>query len=189
MPFDTIDFEADRRTKDLVRETYLTWIQLGPGLWCGWSMPWASMLQTRIGMADMAAYTLKTWKEFFNNPGHGSRGFAYSPGFSLIGRNPFQSPGDGDREIMQMDGAASAVAAVHEMLCHERKGIVRLFVGAPAKWKRVSFENIRVSGGFLVSATRENGVVTMDVKAPRPGVVRWQDPATGKIREKRFQFP
>ena len=187
VPFDTIDFEADRRTKDLVRETYLTWIQLGPGLWCGWSLPWASMLQTRIGMADMAAYTLKTWKEFFNNPGHGSRGFAYSPGFSLIGRNPFQSPGEGDREIMQMDGAMSAVAAVHEMLCHERKGVVRLFVGAPSKWKRVSFENIRVSGGFLVSATRVNGVATMDVKATRPGVFRWQDPATGRICEREFK--
>ena len=27
------------------------------------------------------------------------------------------------------------------------------------------------------------------VAATRPGVFRWQDPATGEIREKRFQFP
>lgn len=86
-----------------------------------------------------------------------------------------------------MDGAACVPAAVQEMLCHERQGVVRLFVGAPAKWKKVSFRNFLVGGGFLVSAKRENGVVTLDVKATRPGTFRWQDPATGEIRTREFK--
>lgn len=186
VPFDTIDFESDAKTRERVQETYTTWIQHGPGLWAGWSMPWASMLQARIGMSDMAVYTLKTWKKFFNNPGHGSRHNAYHPGLVMLGRRPFQSSGEGDEEIMQMDGAAACVAAVQELLCHERNGVVRLFVGAPKEWKNVSFEGFLVSGGFLVSAKRDAGVVTLDVRATRPGVFRWQDPASGIIREKRF---
>lgn len=186
VPFDTIDFECDEKTKNHVKETYTTWIQHGPGLWAGWSMPWASMLQTRIGMSDMAVYTLKTWKKFFNNPGHGSRHNPYYSGFSLIGKHPFDASGEGNGEIMQMDGAAASVAAIQELLCHERGGIVRLFVGAPKEWKSVSFENILVAGGFLVSAKRDNGVVTLDVRSTRAGVFRWQDPLTGEIRQKRF---
>ena len=189
VPFDTIDFECDQKTRNHVKETYTTWIQHGPGLWSGWSMPWASMLQTRIGMSDMAVYTLKTWKKFFNNPGHGSRHNPYFPGFSLIGKHPFDPNGEGDREVMQMDGAAASVAAIQELLCHERGGVVRLFVGAPKEWKRVSFENFLVAGGFLLSAKRDNGVVTLTVRSTRPGVLRWQDPATGKIREISFDKP
>ena len=186
VPFDTIDFEADETTRNVVRETYITWVQLGPGLWSGWSMPWAAMLQARIGMGDMAALTLRTWNDVFTNPGHGSRHNGWFPGFSMM-KGIFTQNGEGGGEIMQMDGAACVPAAVQEMLCHERQGVVRLFAGAPSKWKKVSFRNFLVGGGFLVSAARENGVVTLDVKATRPGTFRWQDPATGEIRTREFK--
>ena len=174
VPFDTIDFEADAETHDLVEETYTTWIQHGKGLWSGWSMPWAAMLYAHIGAADAAALTLKEWKTVFNNPGHGSRHNPYFPGFSLIWKHPFGSVGEGEDEVMQMDGAAASVAAVLYMLCHERNGIVRLFAGAPAEWKEVSFENILTDGGFLVSATRKDGRITrLEVKAMCEGTFRY----------------
>ena len=60
------------------------------------------------------------------------------------------------------------------MLCHERNGVVRLFAGAPAEWKEVSFENILTDGGFLVSATRRGGrIAHFEVTATRDGVFRY----------------
>lgn len=181
VPFDTIDFTADARTGDIVRETFVTWTQHGPGLWAGWSMPWAAMLQTRIGQADAAVWTLKSWKWWFNDDGHASRHNPLSPGFSLIWKDPYGGRGEGEREIMQMDGAMASVAAIQEMLCHERQGVVRLFAGATEKWNDVAFSNFLVSGGFLVSARRKSGaIVSLKVKASRAGTFRWAQGASGQ---------
>ncbi|MBR3688840.1 MAG: hypothetical protein IKL85_07185 [Lentisphaeria bacterium] len=142
-------------------------------------MPWAAMLYAHIGAADAAALTLKEWKTVFNNPGHGSRHNPYYPGLSLIWKHPFDSAGEGEEEIMQMDGAAASVAAVLYMLCHERNGVIRLFFGAPSEWKDVSFENILTDGGFLVSATRRGGQIAgLTVTAMRNGTFRYT--LTGK---------
>ena len=186
-PFDTLDFEHDGEVRDAVRETFITWTQHGPGLWAGWSMPWASQLSSRIGAADMAAWYLKTWKDIFNNPGHGSLHNPHYPGYSLIWRGPFDGCGNPDGEIMQLDGAMGAVAAVQEMLCHERQGVVRLFAGTPQKWRKVAFENFLVAGGFKVSARREDGrLVSLKVQAPRGGIFRWQERQSGEVKSARF---
>lgn len=176
VPFDTIDFEADKFTTDLVRETYGTWLIHGKGLWAGWSMPWAAMLYAHVGLADSASLTLRIWKEMFTNPGHGSRHNPYFPGYSLM-KQPFGSRGEGGGEVMQMDGAMASVAAVHYMLCHERQGAIRLFAGAPVTWKKVSFDGILTDGGVLVSAERIDGKVTsVTLKATRAATVRIASP-------------
>jgi hypothetical protein len=53
----------------------------------------------------------------------------------------------------------SGIAAVHEMLLHERRGVNYLFRGAPARWADVSFRGMRTGGAFLVSAARRGGEV------------------------------
>lgn len=183
VPFDTIDYE-DQDVFSIVRETYTTWIQHGSGLWSGWSMPWASMLHTRIGQADAAELMLKLWKRVFTNEGHGSRHNAYFPGYSLQGKHPFAEPGD-ENEIMQMDGAMAATAAVQEMLVHERNGVVRLFAGAPLRWRTVSFRGMLVEGGFLVSASRVNGtVVSITVTSRLGGTLKIESPWSAEILER-----
>ena len=86
-----------------------------------------------------------------------------------------------------MDAQMAATAAVQEMMVHERGGVVRLFAGCPDIWKRVAFENMLVEGGFLVSATRENGKLTrLDVKRPAGSTekLRLKVPGMQEIVEK-----
>ncbi|HEX9996064.1 MAG TPA: hypothetical protein VGB45_02900 [Abditibacterium sp.] len=51
------------------------------------------------------------------------------------------------------------VAAIHEMLLQVQGGVIVPFPAVPESWREVSFENLRVEGAFLVTATRKNGAL------------------------------
>ena len=146
-PFDTIDL-ADKSAADDVQATYRTWVRQGTGLWSGWCVPWAAILHTHVGQPYAAVQTLRAWKAFYNNPGHGSLHDAFNEGFSVM---------SGRKTIMQMDGACAAVTAAMEMMAHETNGKVEFFKGCPDSWKDVSFENLALSDGTRVSGRRLNG--------------------------------
>ena len=149
-PFDTLDIAAPAVKGD-VYATYRTWVEKGPGLWSGWCVPWASILNTHIGNAEAAVHFLHAWEAFYTNPGHGSCHDAQKAGFSNMK----------GRIVMQMDGQCAATTAVMELMAHEVNGKVEFFRGCPATWKRVRFENIRLSDGTSVSGVRENGKVSI----------------------------
>ena len=149
-PFDTLDIAAPAVKGD-VYATYRTWVEKGPGLWSGWCVPWASILNTHIGNAEAAVHFLHAWEAFYTNPGHGSCHDAQKAGFSNMK----------GRIVMQMDGQCAATTAVMELMAHEVNGKVEFFRGCPATWKRVKFENIRLSDGTSVSGVRENGKVSI----------------------------
>ena len=164
-PFDTIDFTG-KEGRRVVENTYRTWIEKGPGLWSGWSVPWASILHTHIGHPDAAVFMLHAWETFFTNPGYGSRHDVYHPGFSLMrrGTNGQRMGVSGDahgEEIMQMDGAMAAVTAIMELLVHDVNGKTEYFRGCPESWQKVSFRKIRLADGRSVSAERVNGKVSI----------------------------
>jgi len=117
-------------------------------------MPWAAMLHTRMGNADMAELILEIWQRVFTNEGHGTLHDAHVPGFSLMGAGRPNS-----NERMQMDAGMSATAAIMDMLLHTRQGVHYIFTGVPEHWSNVSFSRIRTDGGFLVSAHRTDGRV------------------------------
>jgi hypothetical protein len=80
-------------------------------------------------------------------------------------------------EIMQIDGAMAATAAVHEMFLHERNGIAHVFQGSPMRWRHLEFRDVLSDGGVLVGAKRTKGVVEyIDLKAPRGGSIRIASP-------------
>jgi len=88
---------------------------------------------------------------------------------------------------MQMDGGMSCTAAIQEMMLHTRRGVNHLFAGAPKRWRKASFENIRTDGAFLVSAKYEAGDVTrVLVESPAGGVFKLANPwdAPAKVRRK-----
>lgn len=185
VPFDTIDI---RENAQVVR-TSMWWLGWqGPGLWAGWSYPWASMIYTHVGEPAAAYWALKSWRFNFVNPGHGSRHNHYYYGLSIMGRDPMTRNGDYvGNETMQMDGQMAATAAVQDMMVHERGGVVRLFAGCPDRWRRVSFDGMLVDGGFLVSATREDGRLTrLEVVRPAGSteILRLEEPGTGQILER-----
>ena len=80
-------------------------------------------------------------------------------------------------EIMQIDGAMAATAAVQEMFVHERNGIVRLFQGAPLKWRKTAFRNILSDEGVLIGAARVKGkVLYIDLEAKHATEVKIASP-------------
>ena len=158
-PFDTLDL-SDKATRDIAAKTYNTWVYRGTGLWSGWCVPWASILNTHVGNAQAAAELLRSWDAYFCNPGHGSLHNAYAPGFSTF--TVFGSfAGSGDGQIMQMDGQCAAATAVLEMMAHEVNGKVEFFKGCPESWREVSFENLALSDGRRVSGKRVDGKVSV----------------------------
>jgi len=163
-------------------KTVRIWQREGMGLWSGWAMPWAAMLQIHWGHADAADMTLRIWERMFTNPGHGSRHDVYHPGFSIMRRgtnaSAFGVSGDAEgEEIMQMDGAMAATAAVHEMFLHERAGVARVFQGAPGCWRETSFKNLLSDNGILVSAKRSKGEVEyVKLESKRGGLIRIESP-------------
>ena len=157
-PFDSIDF-GDAAARKAANATYRTWVNLGTGAWSGWCLPWAAILHVRFDSPEAAVQTLRSWKTFYNNPGHGSLHDAFYTGYSTM---------YGRKTVMQMDGQCAAVSAILELMANETNGKVAFFRGCPASWKRVSFENLALSDGRRVSGVRENGKVTIrEPSAPK----------------------
>ncbi len=159
-PFNTLDM-GDPETAKAVHRTYFRWVEMGTGWWSGWCVPWASILHTHIGDADMAVDMLRSWDKYFTNRGHGSLHDIYRPGFSVMTRSfgdgRFGQVGDvPGGEIMQMDGMCGAAASVLELMVHEVGGETCRFRGCPEEWETVSFENILLSDG-----TRASGQINL----------------------------
>lgn len=180
-PFDILDLK-DAETAGLVERSLRRWLAEGPGLWSGWCVPWASMIQTRVGNADAAVLWLEIWRRVFTNQGHGTLHNVDFPGVSLMGGRPMGEL-DKSHEIMQMDAGMSCVAALHELVVHERRGVTHLFSGAPAAWKDVSFRQVRTGGAFLLSAERKQGQVgTVRITSLAGGSLRLANPWGGAAR-------
>ncbi len=179
-PFDIID-AGDEANNALIERSFREWIMRGPGLWSGWCIPWASMLHTRLGNAAAAELWLELWQKVFTNEGHGTLHDVHFPGFSLTGAG---SRNTAAMIKMQMDAGMACTAAIQEMLLHTVRGETVIFGGAPATWTDVSFNNMLTAGGFLVSAARRNGKLTvLTVKATRTGVFKFRCPWTGQSRQ------
>jgi hypothetical protein len=183
-PFDVFDLE-DPETRGVIERSLRHWILKGPGLWSGWCVPWASMIHSHVGNAGAAEHFLEAFDRFYTNEGHGTLHDTVAAGFTLMGMSAIQGPASRP-DTMQMDGGMGSVAAIQEMLLHTRRGVNHLFAGAPARWKRVSFEGMRTDGAFLVSAAREKGVVThVTVHSEAGGVFRLRNPWPGAVVVRR----
>ncbi len=155
-PFDVIDLEKNAAA---VEDTYRNWVEIGHGRWVGWSLPWASVLNTHAGRAEAAAAMLRDWETFFCDEGHGSHHQSVFKGFTNYTRG---------RKVMQMDAAAAAATAAMELMVHEVDGKTEFFRGCPASWKDVSFENIALSDGRRVSGRRLDGAVEINYAGNNP---------------------
>ena len=149
-PFDTIDVAANR---GIVDETYSTWHLRGTGMWTGWCVPWASILNLHVGNDRAAVELLRCWDTYYCDDGHGSHHNAVNPGFTQW---------NGGLGVMQMDGACAATTAVMELMAHEVNGKVEFFKGCPPSWKEVSCENLALSDGRRVNGRRVNGKITIE---------------------------
>ena len=163
-PLDVFDYHRSEHDKALIDASLHTLTARGTGLWSGWCVPWAAILHARTGNGDMADTLLDVFGRCFMNPGYATGHDARFPGFTLFTGRP---------EIMQIEAAMAAAAAVIELLVQCSHGIVRVFPAVPGTWRDVSFEGIRVEGAFLVSARMQDA---------RPQIVEISSEAGGPLR-------
>ena len=193
-PFDTIDPDS-QKWHDIAAASCRWWNRQGMGMWTGWCVPWASILQTRIGIPEMTEELLEYWEKLFTNEGHGTlhdppmwtkkklllpeqkgKQGAVAGGFGL-------SRG----EVMQIEAGMAAAAAVMDMLVHVRRGVHHFFPGVPPTWRDAEFRDIRTEGGFLVSGKLADGrIQSIKVKSTLGGTFRCRDPWAGKVVTRRL---
>lgn len=169
-PFDVIDLRDDVH-RAVVRNSIQTWVDKGMGRWAGWSMPWASILHSRVGHADMAYLTLKLYEDVFMMPGYAARHNGKYPGFTQF------AGGD----TMQLEAAVAVSAAVLEMFVQCVRGTVRVFAGLPERFRDASFTDIRTEGAFLMSGERKDGrIAHVQATSERGGALVLANPYYGK---------
>ncbi|MBB6735720.1 glycosyl hydrolase family 95 catalytic domain-containing protein [Cohnella zeiphila] len=174
-PFDTLDQE-DPGQRELIENSYRSWVDKGMGRWAGWSMPWASILHNRLGRPDMALLTLRLLKDAFMMPGGATRHNASYDGFC-------QFTGG---ETMQAEASIAAAAAVLEMFVQCVRGTVRVFAGVAPRFRDASFSGIRTEGAFLLSGVKAGGAVrSVTVFGERDGTLRLANPFAGRTAEIR----
>ena len=156
-PFDVISIE-EPQWAPIISRSIRRWVYRGMGQWSGWCIPWASMIQSRMGNAEASELLLDIWKREYNNCGGGSLHDAYFRGLTLMSSRP---------QIMQIDGAMGALTAVQDMMLQGRQGVLHLFAGSPVRHRHVSFTNMPAPGGFRISATRAWREAKVEVVAGR----------------------
>lgn len=169
-PFDLVDLASEAH-RSLVRNSMRRLALMGMGQWTGWCVPWAAILHARLGNGELAALLLHTFRRAFMGPGYYSTHDARFPGLTVFDQRP---------DVMQVEAAEGATAAVLEMLAHTASGVLKIFPALPAAWEDVSFRGIRAEGAFLVSAHREGGRVrqveiTSEAGAPLRLANPWGD--------------
>jgi hypothetical protein len=146
-PFDIFDLDNPEQKK-LVKNTMKQLVENGYSWWTGWSMPWASILWSRMDNGEGAALMLDAYQRMYTTRGNASTHDALHDGFSLMRNRD---------EVMQLEASLASSAAVLEMLVHTQNGITKVFPALPTKWTNVSFEGISIPGGALLSAELYNG--------------------------------
>jgi len=156
-PFDSLGALTPEKQR-IVDNSIDHWISKGMGKWSEWCLPWAAIIQARMGFKDAPALLLQLWKKMFVNEGLAT---VYLPQFRglTVHRKVDQKKPRETNEIMQLDGTMAGVTALCEMLVHTRGGLTHLFPGIPDNWSDVSFSNIRLPGAFLIGAERKKSAL------------------------------
>ncbi len=156
-PFDSLG-ELTPEKQEIVENSIDHWISKGMGHWSEWCMPWAAIIQARMGFKDSTWMILQMWRKLFINEGMATVYIPRFRGLSVhrsslkeLRKKPLEKT-----EIMQLDGTMGAATAIYEMLVHNKGGMTHLFPGVPDDLKDISFSNIRVPGAFLIGAERKN---------------------------------
>jgi hypothetical protein len=142
-----------------VNNSLFHWTKIGPGLWSGWCVPWASILKARTGQTEAAVGWLHWWNNTFTNQGRGTLHNAVYPGASIIASPNWSKlpAGTPNREIMQLDAGYGALSAVLELLVQNREDGIYVLPEVLEEWEGLQFSNIRTEGAFQVSAKVQNG--------------------------------
>jgi len=155
-PFCTVN-PFDPAHHKIVSRSLHHWSLMGMGNWTGWCVPWAANICSRSGLPDAALSNLHLLAQQFTNEGHATLHnadcagmFAWDDG-SLAWPDNHKGPDFLYYETMQMDAAMAAISAILEMLVQDRDGTITITDRLPKHWRDLSFQRVRVEGGFELS--------------------------------------
>ena len=81
-------------------------------------------------------------------------------------------------EVMQMDAAMGAVAAIQDMFVQSRRGVLYVGAGIPRWWEDAGVDKMPAPGGFRVSCDFKRGKCSrMEFTATRDNVLKLHLPA------------
>ena len=134
------DAPEDRK---LVDKSVVHWHKIGNGKGLvGYSYTGAASLYAALGRGDDANGLLQ---DFLDG----------NIGTALLLANTFYMEGNGRNPVIETP--LSAAASIMELQLQSWGDKIRVFPSIPKEWKEASFNNLRAQGGFLVSASREDG--------------------------------
>jgi alpha-L-fucosidase 2 len=140
----------DPTEKQIINES-LRWIEKkGTRNWCGYTFSWMACLYARAKEAYSAVDMLK---KFATN-------FVSSNSFHLNGDQKGGQYSDFTYRPFTLEGNFAFAQGIHEILLQSHKGFIEILPAAPKDWHNISFKTLRTEGAFLISAKKENGVVT-----------------------------
>lgn len=149
----------DPAQKEII-DNSLHWIEkMGTRNWCGYSFSWMGCIYARAKQGDSSAVYLK---RFATN-------FVSSNSFHLNGDQKGGQYSSYTYRPFTLEGNFAFAQGIHEMLLQSHKGFIEIFPAIPTDWKNVSFNTLRTEGAFLVSATKENGVISEVKVTPENG--------------------
>ena len=194
-PFRTVS-TSDFKMASIWTQTFRHWSRMGTGGWAGWSVPWASILLSRINQPD-AALAMLTWgKANFTNEGRANLHDIRYPFASGYGRHPWNTSSVQtsvpQNEIMQLEAGFGYLDAIHHLLVREDPDGLQVLTQWPGTWKNLSFDGIHTQQGLIIGGTVKEGKVTeIRIRSPFPtkirlqhGIEKWM--ANGKIRKGRW---
>jgi hypothetical protein len=182
-PFDTLP-EPDAEQRKVINNSIAHWIFMGMGQWSEWCYPWATIIHARMGFKESPTMLLSLWKEIFINEGWATVYLPNFQGLTIHRQEDLLKPRESN-EIMQLDGTMGGATALIEMMVHQKGDTVYLFKGISDKWQEAGFKNVRLPGGFTISATRCAGKLELlKVKSLKGGSFKIE--LNGRINE--FQF-
>ncbi|GEM_PF-193080 len=174
-PFDTLG-EMGEGARRVVDNSIDHWILKGMGQWSEWCIPWAAIIQARLGFSEAPLVLLNMWREIFVNEGMATVYLPRFRGVTAHRRADMLKPKE-THEIMQLDGTMGGATALYEMLVHTRGGTTYVFPAVSERWADVSFRNVRVPGAFRVSGVRRGGRTTdIVIRSLKGGTIRLAAP-------------
>lgn len=122
---------------------------LGTRQWTGYSFAWFAGMLAEAGRGEEAYRYLSDYLAFTSRNGFHLNGDQSGRGLSDFTYRPFT-----------LEGNFLAMDAIQRMLVNTYDdGSIRIFPAIPTSWADVSFDRLRVEGGWMVSASRQAGTV------------------------------
>ena len=149
-PLGLIKWEDGEIAQSIIKNTIHQLDSIGPAYWCGYSYAWLANIKARAKDGIGAAKDLEIFaKAFCSINSFHLNGDQTKTGLSNFQYRPFT-----------LEGNFAFAAGLQEMMLQSYAGFIEIFPAVPKNWMNIGFQTLRAEGAFLISANKENGVVS-----------------------------